>query len=143
MVSGRQRVFIIGVTLEDAERLRARATAPDTHEVLGMARMTDVQRGLVTVPTGIDVVLVSPAALGPAPAPAPDPATSLVESLTPRELTVLGLVADGLPNRDIAAALELSEHTVKFHLASIFGKLGVSSRTEAVRRGLRLGLIDL
>lgn len=66
-----------------------------------------------------------------------------VESLTSREHDVLVLVADGLPNRDIAARLAISEHTVKFHLASIFGKLGVSTRTEAVQRGLRLGVIDI
>ena len=66
-----------------------------------------------------------------------------VESLTAREHDVLVLVADGLPNRDIAARLAISEHTVKFHLASIFGKLGVSTRTEAVQRGLRLGVIDI
>ncbi len=67
----------------------------------------------------------------------------LVELLTARELDVLVLVADGLSNRDIAGRLGISEHTVKFHLASIFGKLGVSTRTEAVQRGLRLGVIDI
>ena len=67
----------------------------------------------------------------------------LIESLTAREHDVLALVADGLPNRDIAARLGISDHTVKFHLASIFGKLGVSTRTEAVQRGLRLGVIDI
>jgi ATP/maltotriose-dependent transcriptional regulator MalT len=66
-----------------------------------------------------------------------------VEALTARELDVLALVADGLSNRDIAARLAISDHTVKFHLASIFGKLGVSTRTEAVQRGLRLGVIDI
>ena len=66
-----------------------------------------------------------------------------VEMLTTRELDVLALVADGLSNRDIAGRLAISEHTVKFHLASIFGKLGVSSRTEAVQRGLRLGVIEI
>ena len=66
-----------------------------------------------------------------------------VEHLTTREHDVLALVADGLPNREIATALAISEHTVKFHLASIFGKLGVSTRTEAVQRGLRLGVIDI
>ena len=66
-----------------------------------------------------------------------------VESLTAREHEVLALVADGLPNREIAARLGISDHTVKFHLASIFGKLGVSTRTEAVQRGLRLGVIDI
>ena len=67
----------------------------------------------------------------------------LIEALTAREHDVLLLVADGLPNRDIAARLAISDHTVKFHLASIFGKLGVSTRTEAVQRGLRLGVIDI
>jgi ATP/maltotriose-dependent transcriptional regulator MalT len=66
-----------------------------------------------------------------------------LETLTARELDVLGLVADGLSNRDIGGRLAISEHTVKFHLASIFGKLGVSTRTEAVQRGLRLGIIDI
>ena len=67
----------------------------------------------------------------------------LVEPLTRREHDVLVLLADGLRNREIAARLAVSEHTVKFHLASIFGKLGASSRTEAVSRALRWGLIDL
>ena len=67
----------------------------------------------------------------------------LLETLTAREHDVLALVADGLSNRDIAGRLAISEHTVKFHLASIFGKLGVSTRTEAVQRGLRLGVIEI
>ena len=66
----------------------------------------------------------------------------LIEALTGREHEVLELVADGLSNREIASALAISEHTVKFHLASIFGKLGASTRTEAVHRGLRHGLIQ-
>ena len=66
-----------------------------------------------------------------------------VESLTAREHDVLILLGEGLSNRDIAARLGISEHTVKFHLASIFGKLGASTRTEAVQRGLRLGVIEI
>ena len=66
-----------------------------------------------------------------------------IETLTAREHDVLALLADGLSNRDIAGRLAISEHTVKFHLASIFGKLGASTRTEAVQRGLRLGVIEI
>jgi DNA-binding CsgD family transcriptional regulator len=91
---------------------------------------------------------VSPSAAdrGRAPIANLEPATELdapVEELTPRERDVLALLADGYGNRLIAARLGISEHTVKFHLASIFGKLGASTRTEAVRKGLELGLIDI
>jgi NarL family two-component system response regulator YdfI len=65
------------------------------------------------------------------------------ESLTPREQEVLAMVAEGLLNKEIADALHISEHTVKFHLSSIMGKLGASSRTEAVTRGIRRGLVFL
>jgi DNA-binding NarL/FixJ family response regulator len=65
------------------------------------------------------------------------------EELTPREIEVLRLLADGLANKDIAARLSISEHTIKFHIRSILGKLGAASRTEAVARGLRNGLIEL
>ena len=68
---------------------------------------------------------------------------TLVESLTAREIQVLGLVADGLPNKAIAATLGVSDETVKSHLGSIFGKLGASNRTDAVRRALRRQLIPL
>jgi DNA-binding CsgD family transcriptional regulator len=68
---------------------------------------------------------------------------TLVEPLTAREHEVLALVADGLRNREIASRLGVSEHTVKFHLAAVFGKLGATSRTDAVRRAFRLGLIHL
>lgn len=67
----------------------------------------------------------------------------LYEALTAREHDVLALLADGYRNREIAERLGISEHTVKFHLAAIFGKLGASTRTEAVRKGLKLGLIEL
>ena len=63
--------------------------------------------------------------------------------LTPRELQVLQLLAEGLPNRGIAQALGISEHTVKYHVNAILGKLGAQSRTEAVVRATRLGLIVL
>jgi DNA-binding NarL/FixJ family response regulator len=67
----------------------------------------------------------------------------LEEHLTPRELEVLEVLAEGLSNRAIAARLQISEHTVKFHVASIFAKLGAENRTDAVMRGVRQGLITL
>jgi len=71
------------------------------------------------------------------------PVEDTAESLTARELDVLRLLAEGSGNKEIALRLKISEHTIKFHISSILGKLGVSSRTEAVSRGLRAGLIDL
>ena len=67
----------------------------------------------------------------------------LVDELTSRETQVLSLVADGLSNKAIAARLGVSDETVKFHLASIFGKLGASNRTDAVTQALRRGLVSL
>lgn len=62
-------------------------------------------------------------------------------ALTPRETEVLRMMADGAANKEIAWKLAISEHTAKFHVASVMGKLNASSRTEAVTRGLRRGLI--
>jgi DNA-binding NarL/FixJ family response regulator len=73
---------------------------------------------------------------------APD-ALVVSEALTTRERDVLEWLALGLSNRAIAQRLGISEHTVKFHVASIYGKLGVSSRAEAVRGAARRGLITL
>ena len=67
----------------------------------------------------------------------------LVEDLTARELEVLQLLAEGLPNKTIAQRLGVSDHTIKFHVNAILGKLGAQSRTEAVVRATRLGLIVL
>lgn len=67
----------------------------------------------------------------------------LAEPLTPRESEVLQMLASGLGNKEIAAKLEISEHTVKFHVASILGKLGAATRTEAVSIGIRRGLVLL
>jgi DNA-binding NarL/FixJ family response regulator len=65
------------------------------------------------------------------------------EALTPREIEVLELLAQGLANKSIAARLGISDQTVKFHVASICGKLGVPNRTAAARLALRRGLIAL
>jgi len=71
------------------------------------------------------------------------PDDELLEQLTSRENEVLRLLADGLGNKEIAVKLSISEHTIKFHIHSILGKLGAASRTEAVTRGLRRGIIEL
>ncbi len=62
--------------------------------------------------------------------------------LTPREVEVLGAVSNGLANKEIARSLGISLHTVKFHLESLMRKLQVSSRTEAVMKAMRLGLLE-
>jgi len=69
-----------------------------------------------------------------------DPADQI---LSPREIEVLRMIAEGLGNKEIASKLGISDHTVKFHISSIFAKLGASSRTEAVTIGIRNGLIML
>ncbi len=70
-------------------------------------------------------------------------AASPDEALTTREREVLELLSQGLPNKLIARRLQISEHTVKFHVSSIYTKLGATSRTDAVSRGVRRGLITL
>lgn len=66
-----------------------------------------------------------------------------VETLTSREQEVLRLVSEGLGNKEIGGRLNISEHTVKFHISSILGKLGAASRAEAVSQGIRRGLITI
>lgn len=68
---------------------------------------------------------------------------SSIVTLTGREAEVLQLLAQGLANKQIALELSISEHTVKFHISSIYAKLGVTSRTEAVREGIQRGMITL
>jgi DNA-binding NarL/FixJ family response regulator len=63
------------------------------------------------------------------------------EPMTPRERQVLELLGEGLSNRAIAERLGISDHTVKFHLAAIYGKLGAATRAEAVRRAFRRGML--
>ena len=73
----------------------------------------------------------------------PEEAEMVVDPLTERERQVLQLAAEGLANKQIALKLAISEHTVKFHLSSLYAKLGVTSRTEAVRAGARRGWVVL
>jgi DNA-binding NarL/FixJ family response regulator len=95
-----------------------------------------VEAGLVLLDLPIASASLAPVANLVAPAPAS-------EALTPRELQVLQLVAQGLPNKGIARRLGISENTAKFHVSSVCGKLGASSRTEAVTIAARRGLILL
>ena len=70
-------------------------------------------------------------------------ATPAPERLTPREHEVLAKMSQGLGNREIAAALHISPHTAKFHVAQIIGKLDASSRAHAVAKAYRYGLVPL
>jgi DNA-binding NarL/FixJ family response regulator len=70
------------------------------------------------------------------------PAKAAVSDLSPRERDVLALVASGATNREIAATVHLSHHTVKEHLSSLYRKLGACNRTDAVQRAQRRGLIS-
>jgi DNA-binding NarL/FixJ family response regulator len=65
------------------------------------------------------------------------------ENLTPREMETLEMLSEGLSNKQIAARLNISEHTAKFHVNSVLGKLDAATRTEAVMRGLRSGLLKV
>src|SRR5690348_3885267 len=94
------------------------------------------EAGLVLL--DLPVAATSLSAVGMVAAPA-----QTTEPLTARELQVLQLVAQGLPNKGIARRLGISENTAKFHVASLCGKLGASSRTEAVTLAARRGLILL
>jgi two-component system, NarL family, response regulator YdfI len=124
--------------LSKALRAGVRAVLPRevTPEQL-RAALEAAAAGLVVVhPSEVNDVLPAPAALSP-------PARELPEPLTPREREVLQMISGGLGNKEIAGRLLISEHTVKFHVASILGKLGASTRTEAVSIGIRHGLVLL
>jgi DNA-binding NarL/FixJ family response regulator len=89
-------------------------------------------------PSDIDSI---PALRPPPSETGPELGGPIVEHLTPREIEVLQLLSAGLGNKEIASRLNISEHTAKFHVASIMGKLGAATRTEAVTLGIRHGLV--
>jgi DNA-binding CsgD family transcriptional regulator len=121
------RVVLVGTP---ADRQRLRGQLGDSVEIVAETATLGAARRMAA---DADAYLVA----------AMVEAEPLLESLTPRESQVLALVADGLSNKAIASRLGLSDETVKFHLASIFGKLGASNRTDAVSRAIRQGLIPL
>jgi len=128
-----------GAWAADALRAGARAVLPrEASAVEIVAAVEGAAAGLVVLhPDVVDALLLvrsSPARVASAPAG---------QALTPREVEVLGMMAEGLGNKTIARRMGISEHTVKFHVGSIFTKLDASSRTEAVTLGARQGLIML
>jgi DNA-binding NarL/FixJ family response regulator len=123
-----------------AEQARE-AIAAGARGVLSRARLEEqllpsvqaVALGLLVLDDSFADVLVRP----------PSATDALVEPLTPRESEVLQLVAEGLTNRRIGERLGISEHTAKFHVNAILGKLGAQTRGEAVAHAARLGLLLL
>jgi len=109
------------------------------------ATPSEIRAAIKAVTTGLLVIHPAFLDLRPETAPAATaaPTEVLKPSLTPREVEVLNLMAQGLGNKEIAWRLHISEHTVKFHIGSIFNKLDASGRTEAVTLGIRAGLIML
>jgi NarL family two-component system response regulator YdfI len=92
------------------------------------------------------LIVAHPAEIGallPTARSAANEVAPLAEPLTKREREVLQMLAGGLANKEIAARLTISDHTAKFHVASILGKLGASTRAEAVAIGIRYGLVLL
>ncbi len=119
----------------EAVRLGVRALLPRDASAAGiLAAVEAAAAGMAVVaPADLEGLIRA----GPQAPAAPETA------LTPREMEVLRLMAEGAANKNIAWKLSISEHTVKFHVASIFAKLNAGTRTEAVTQGVRRGLILL
>ena len=133
-------VAVVADEIDAREALAAGARAALPRDADGeslAAAVRAVVQGLVVLDDSLAAALLGD--LQNAPAAPPD----LVESLTPREAEVLQLLTQGLPNKAIAQRLGISDHTVKFHVNAILGKLGVQSRGEAIVQAVRLGLVAL
>ena len=107
-----------------------------------VAALQAAASGLLVLHPAQAAVQVTTNGFGPVPARTRE-LNELAEPLTTRESEVLQMLASGLGNKKIAAKLAISEHTVKFHVASILGKLGAATRTEALSIGIRRGLVLL
>jgi two-component system, NarL family, response regulator YdfI len=138
-------------TTARALRMGARAVLPaEMARPQLLAALDAVSHGLVvTMPAETEAIISTsrtPASQTPALSTSTFPTNGVdefLEPLTPREQEVLRMLALGLANKEIASRMNISEHTVKFHVAAILGKLGAASRTEAVAIGIRHGLILL
>jgi two-component system, NarL family, response regulator LiaR len=104
----------------------------DSHEIVRAVRATAAGRAALDPAVASQVI-----------ARAVQPAASTTEALTERELEILRSAARGLTNKQIGAALSISDRTVQNHLANVYAKLAVASRTEAVTAALQRGLIQL
>jgi DNA-binding CsgD family transcriptional regulator len=107
------------------------------------ARIVERLEGLGEISVESEGAGAGAAGNGALPADAAVESTPGESSLTPRETEVLGLLAEGLANKEIAAQLAFSTHTAKFHVESILRKLDAVNRAEAVREGIRRGMIGL
>jgi DNA-binding CsgD family transcriptional regulator len=122
------RVVLVGPA---SRRQRVRRELPDTVMVVGEAASLSAGRRAAAAEDAYVLLITA------------EDEEPLAEALTPRETQVLERVADGLSNKAIAVALGVSDETVKFHLASVLGKLGATNRTDAVRLAVRHGLVSL
>ena len=137
---GTQALVLISEEDHAVSRLRAMQlrgwgiVPPDAPPEELAAAVAAVGQGLIVLPKAVtERLLHEPAAS----------AEELSETLTAREREVLDLIGHGLSNKLIGRELHISEHTVKFHISSLYAKLGVNNRAEAVSRGARYGLISL
>jgi DNA-binding NarL/FixJ family response regulator len=131
------RVILVG-SPRDRARLRSQLDGTSIEIAGEVISAADARR----LDVDVDALMIAEADPRGPGGPGDDDA-AFVEPLTERETQVLELMAEGLPNKAIAAALGISDQTVKFHVASIAGKLGAVNRTDAVRRAVRRGLIAL
>jgi DNA-binding NarL/FixJ family response regulator len=149
---------VVLLDLDDADAVPAETEAPvvvlSDRASLGRDRQLAGVLPRAVRDAALDAALRAAAAGLLVRSPAPDrptratpdgfqPAEEQPGLLTPREVEILGLVGEGMSNKEAARRLGISAHTVKFHLEAVFAKLGAGSRAEAVAKGLRGGVIEL
>ena len=129
-------IVLLGDPAWTSEHMRLGVRAILRHD----ATAAEIEAAIAAADAGLAVIDAAELELL-LPSPAPQPAADGV--LTARELEVLHLLAEGAANKAIAWQLKISEHTVKFHVAQILGKLSAGTRTEAVTIGIRRGLVKI